>query len=105
MENMEEDRVDEILSSFSCAKDPDIESFIQHWAVEFEKLYKARTYLVLDQDQLESETPDKLIIYGYISLALKVLSVPDELSNRKRMSLDGFSSKIMASLSRCFLAT
>ena len=52
MENMDEDRVDEILSSFSCAKDPDIESFIHHRAVEFEKLYKARTYLVLDHSYL-----------------------------------------------------
>ena len=106
MENMDEDRVDEILSSFSCAKDPDIESFIHHRAVEFEKLYKARTYLVLDQNQLESNPSDNLIIYGYISLALKVLTVPDDLSNRKRMSLDGFSSKINGqpiSLFPCYL--
>lgn len=37
---------------------------------------------------------NELIIYGYISLALKVLSVPMDTSNRKRKEIDGLSAKI-----------
>ncbi|MGN1187991.1 MAG: hypothetical protein ACI4R6_05815, partial [Lachnospiraceae bacterium] len=33
------------------------------------------------------------IIYGYVSIALKVLSVPSDMSNRKRKELDGLSAK------------
>lgn len=33
----------ELLSSFSCEKDEDIEYFLHNRAIEFEKLSKART--------------------------------------------------------------
>jgi len=58
-------------------------------------LAKSRTYLIIDQNQLEEHgmTLDKLTIYGYISLAIKVLTVPDRTSNRQRQRLDGFSAK------------
>ena len=82
-----------LLSSFSCMKDKDIEFFLHNRAIEFEKLSKARTYLVFDQEQLECKEKN-LMIYGYISLALKILSVPQEMSNRMRKELDGFSAKI-----------
>lgn len=90
------DLLTQILSSFSCVQDKDIESFLHNRAVEFEKLSKARTYLICDADQLLADgfCMDRLIIYGYVSIALKVLSVPDEVSNRKRKEIDGLSAKI-----------
>ena len=42
----------QILSSFSCNKDEDIENFLHSRAVEFESLSKARTYLICDENQL-----------------------------------------------------
>ncbi|MCD8053709.1 MAG: hypothetical protein LUF00_06640 [Lachnospiraceae bacterium] len=98
---MEEGRdLDRLLSSFSCEQDDDIESFLHKRAVEFEKLSKSRTYLVFDQEQLENASMDNqpLKIYGYISLALKILTVPETTSNRIRKDLDGFSSKIHGTL-------
>ena len=35
-----------------------------------------------------------LHIYGFFTVALKVLDFPDQLSNRKRLELDGFSAKM-----------
>ena len=94
----EEDKelLNQILSSFSCELDKDIENFLQNKAVQFEELSKARTYLICSQKQVESENfcLDQLNIYGYFSLALKVLSIPDDFSNRKRMEIDGLSAKI-----------
>ena len=86
----------QILSSFSCVQDKDIETFLYNKSVEFEKLSKARTYLICDADQLLSDgfCMDQLVIYGYVSIALKVLSVPDNMSNRKRKEIDGLSAKI-----------
>lgn len=90
------DLLTQILSSFSCVQDKDIENFLHNRAVEFEKLSKARTYLICDADQLLADGffMDQLIIYGYVSIALKVLSVPDDMSNRKRKEIDGLSAKI-----------
>ena len=42
------------LSTFECTQDKDIEYFLHNRAVEFEKLSKARTYLVCSQRQLEN---------------------------------------------------
>lgn len=92
----EESELKILLSSFSCEKDEDIEMFLKERAVEFEKLSKSRTYLICNQEQLENETNKNkpIIIYGYISLALKILTVPEITSNRVRKELDGFSAKI-----------
>ena len=86
----------QILSSFSCEWDEDIETFLHSRAVEFEKLSKARTYLICDVEQISKEgfCLDQLKIYGYVAIALKILSVPEEWSNRKRKELDGLSAKI-----------
>ena len=73
--NVENSTLSEMLSSFSCAKDRDIEN------------------LVLDEETMlgGSSTP---VIYGYFSVLLKVLTVGNYVSNRKRLELDGFSAKI-----------
>lgn len=81
------------LSSFECAVDKDIESFLHTKAVQFEQLSKARTYFVVDEIQMCTliENDSKsiaeklcgLTIYGYFSLALKVLSVPEQFSNTR----------------------
>lgn len=89
----EGNELSELLSSFSCEKDEDIEYFLHNRSIEFEKLSKARTYLVLDKKQLENKEKP-LMVYGYISIALKILSVPQDMSNRMRKELDGFSAKI-----------
>ena len=64
-------------------------------AVEFERLTKSRTYLIVDQDQLQERgmSLNRLTIYGYISLAIKVLTVPEGTSNRTRQKIDGISAK------------
>ena len=91
--NLEDSVLTEFLSSFSCAQDEDIENFLHSKAVEFETLSKARTYLVIDASDLEAGK-EQPTIYGYISLALKILTVPQTASNRFRKELDGLSAKI-----------
>lgn len=92
-ERLGDDELAKFLSTFSCTRDTDLEKFLHHRATEFEKLSKARTYLILDS--MEFENGKKYpVIYGYLSLALKTLSVSDTTSNRTRKELDGFHSKI-----------
>lgn len=79
----------ELVSIFNCAKDPDIEFFLQKRAMQFEKLGKSRTFLIYDEDDNES-----FKVLAYFTLALQVLKVPDKLSNRKIKTLDGFNAKI-----------
>lgn len=98
MEQLEQDELEELLSSFSCSFDHDIEMFLRDEAkaISFEKLQKSCTYLIVDEEQLldNNLTIADLTIYGYYSVALKVLSIPDDYSNNKRKQLDGLSAKI-----------
>jgi len=86
------DKIKTILSSFSCAKDPDIQNFLHNKAIDFELLSKARTYLFCDHEKMAKE--NQIFILGYITLAPKVLHLPDEMSIRQRQNLDGLSGKI-----------
>lgn len=95
MKLLEEDKeLKPLLSSFLCSQDEDIEQFLHNRAIEFEKLSKSRTYLVFDEDELTTKKITELTIYGYISLALKILTVPEATSNRVRKDLDGLNAKI-----------
>lgn len=89
---MDEDRINSILSSFSCAQDSDIETFLHERAIKFESLNKSRTYLIFNKEDLASG--GQLTVYGYFSLALKVLSVPDNMSTNMRKKLDGLSARL-----------
>ena len=62
IESLEDNALTELLSSFSCEKDSDIESFLHNRAVEFENLSKARTYLVFDVADFENGKDMKLFI-------------------------------------------
>lgn len=105
-QNSEEDTgfLSELLSSFSCEKDKDIEFFLHNNAIRFEKLNKSRTYLLCDSDSLNEK--GEFVILGYFSTALKVLDLPDHLSNRRRKEMDGLSAKLHGEVIRsvpCYL--
>lgn len=94
----------DLLSSFSCDKDKDIERFLHNRAIEFEHLNKGRTYLLCDNENFYEK--GQFVILGYFTIALKVLDLPDELSNRKRKDLDGLSAKLHGDVIRsipCYL--
>lgn len=91
---VEEEKLNELLSSFKCELDPDIEFFLKSRAITYEKLSKARTYLVVSENDLETKRIEEINILGYIALALKVLTVPESVSNRLRKEIDGLSAKI-----------
>lgn len=47
IDELGEDRTKEILSSFSCALNPDVEKFLKEKAIEFSKQSISATHLVL----------------------------------------------------------
>ncbi len=95
MNELEDEALKSILSSFSCIYDEDIQNFLHNRAIEFERLSKSRTYLVVSDEEFRNPKVmfDEITIYGYISLAVKVFTVSETTSNRQRQQLDGFSAK------------
>ena len=89
---MTSDRVvDEVISSFCCDKDRDIQHFLCNNAIRFEKSGKSKTYFLFSEERLAER---KFALLAYFSVALQVLKVAGlDLSNRKIKELDGFSAK------------
>jgi hypothetical protein len=87
-----ERHVQEVILSFKCEKNSDIEEFLKKKAVLFETQSKSKTYLLLDKERFSR---GKVHLLAYFSVALKVLDISVlNLSNRKIKELDGFSAKI-----------
>ncbi|MDO4556550.1 MAG: GNAT family acetyltransferase [Lachnospiraceae bacterium] len=62
-----EESLNDLLSDFSCPKNPDVEYFLLHNAIEFTKKDQSITYLVFN-----AETAS---LVGYFSLAIKPICV------------------------------
>ena len=75
-----ESRLLQVLSCFSCLRNPDVERFLKKSSVEFTKKNQSVTYLVFDISSM--------VLVGYFTLALKPLTVRGEtVSNTVKKKL------------------
>lgn len=75
-----EERLIQILSSFSCPKNPDVERFLKQSSIEFTKKNQSVTYLVFSTEDYK--------LLGYFTIALKPLTVKGEsVSNTTKRKL------------------
>ena len=81
-----------LLETFECDidDDKDLEKFIHNKSIRFENATKARTFLVFNKnDFLQNKNP---VIYGYITLALKILKFSNDCSKSFLKKIDGYSA-------------
>jgi len=87
-----QDYLSKTLSSFSCERDKDVESFLKDKAIMYEKRHLSRTYLMF----AENETRD---LDAYFTVAVSSMDVSSlECSNelRKKMNInDGFAQSYL----------
>ena len=75
-----ESRLLQVLSGFSCPRNPDVERFLKKSSVEFTKKNQSVTYLIFDINSM--------VLVGYFTLALKPLTVRGEtVSNTVKKKL------------------
>lgn len=68
-DSLGEDVAKDILSSFSCPLNLDVEYFLKHTAIEFAKQSISSTYLIM------ASYKDRYVLCGYFSLANKVFCI------------------------------
>ncbi len=79
-----EDKLEQLLSEFSCPLNMDVERFLKWQAIEFAKKHQAVTYLVLSLEDAG--------LLGYFSITIKPLVVKAEpFSKTARRKLARFS--------------
>ena len=77
-----------LLRTFKCSRNPDIEVFLHKTALEFELRDKSRTYLWL------CPLRSLLVVAGYFTLALDVVEFPETLSKSLKKKLSkGYAPK------------
>lgn len=69
LENIGEDRTKDILSSFSCPLNKDVELFLHEKSIHFSKMGRAKTHLIFWKQGNEKE------LIGYFSIASKWFTV------------------------------
>ena len=84
LKNTTETNVIQILNTFKCSKNKDLQDFVTDpsKAISFEKREITRTYLYLDI------TDEKICLMGYYTITLNVLFT-DGISKTKIKKLDG----------------
>ncbi|HHW37975.1 MAG TPA: hypothetical protein GXX18_12140 [Bacillales bacterium] len=97
--NEEEDEIEGYLSSFSCQKNKDVESFLRNKALDNEKRSMTRTSLVIDEENNNE-------IIGYFTLLVKPFEFVEDVSKGSRKILSNnknstvFNSILIAQLGR-----
>lgn len=69
---LDEDRTKEILSSFSCPINPDIEYFLKNSSIDFSNQGIAATHLIFILRE------NRASLVGYFTLVNKTLPIPKE---------------------------
>lgn len=87
-----EETVKEVISTFYCSKDQDIESFLksENKAILYERKSKSRTYFVFDEDGLENGS---FVLLAYFTIAMQTLKIPDGMAASQIRKLDGLYAK------------
>ena len=80
------DALIEALASFVCCKDPDVQTFLNSKAIQFEKRGWASTYLLLNEEAMNN---NKLVVDGYFSLTHKAVRFDDSVTKSKRSYITG----------------
>lgn len=75
--NLEEEKINEILHSFSCPLNEDVETFLRSKAVLFDKQSISRTKLVF------TSFKNQVVLVGYFTLAYKDFTIPQRILSRK----------------------
>lgn len=71
-ESYGENAAKDVLSSFSCPLNPDVEHFLHHTAIEFAKQSISSTYLIM------ASYKNEYVLCGYYTLANKVFCLDKE---------------------------
>lgn len=65
-----EDDLHQVLSEFSCEKNPDVERFFKEQSIEFSRKHQSVTYLVFSTDDAQ--------LLGYFAITIKPITVNAE---------------------------
>ena len=86
----DEKKIENAFKKFSCQREIDLENFLIHKAVPYEKTNYGKTYLVID---LEKLLQDQFIVIAYFTIAKKSLDISNLSKKKKRKVLGEYPGR------------
>lgn len=83
--NLSEEKIHEAFKKFSCQREADLEDFLIHKAIAYEKADFGKTYLFVDEEKLNN---NELVIMAYFTISQSTLDI-SELSQKQRRKAIG----------------
>ena len=86
----DEQKIENAFKKFSCQREIELENFLIHKAVPYEKTNYGKTYLVID---LEKLLQDQFIVIAYFTIAQKSLDISNLSKKKKRKVLGEYPGR------------
>ena len=84
------EKIESAFKKFSCHREIDLEDFLVHKAIPYENTNYGKTYLLVDQKQLEG---GKFRVLAYFTIAQKSLDISILSNKRKRKVLGNYPGR------------
>lgn len=81
----EQQKIEDAFKKFSCQRENDLEDFLIHKAIPYEKTNYGKTYLLIDKECLDAGS---FVVMAYFTIAQKSLGI-ESLSQKKKRKLLG----------------
>ena len=100
-------KIEDAFKKFSCQRETDLEDFLIHKAIAYEKANFGKTYLCIDSNELEK---GEFVILAYFTIAHRSVSIAKLSNNKKRKllgeypgrdHLDSVPAFLIGQLGRC----
>lgn len=86
----EQQKIEKAFKKFSCQREPDLEDFLMHKAIPYEKTNYGKTYLCIDLDALKN---GDFVVIAYFTIAQKSLDISNLSKKKKRKVLGEYPGR------------
>lgn len=97
---IDENNIQEMLKKFSCQREVDLEDFLLHKAIAYEKANFGKTFLFIDKEKMDE---GELCIMAYFTTAQSTLDISKLSSSQRRKVLGEYPGRDALSSIPAFL--
>ena len=82
--------IEDSFKKFSCQRETDLEDFLMHKAIPYEKTNFGKTYLCIDSGELKN---GKFVVLAYFTIAQKSIDISSVSNNKKKKVLGNYPGR------------
>lgn len=86
----EQEKIEDAFKKFSCQREIDLEDFLVHKAIPYEKTNYGKTYLIIDEEFLKA---GNFVVMAYFTIAQKSLGIGNLTKKKKRKLLGEYPGR------------